>query len=287
MSLLDPLKTNLLDLLFELRDQRIPLTIGGGFGLYLKRQYLDQIGQETLFKQLPESRATNDLDLFIRADILVDFNRTNSLAEAIHRLGYEVVKDAEYMQWRKEILVHGTSQEIKLDLLVGPLGDHRARLHVKSPRVRPKGPVKLHAHAVEEALHIDEEPLELMVTGDRSTGEPFEATVLIPHPFPYLMMKLFAFRDRKEDARKDLGRHHALDLYHIVGMMTEKEYKRSVDLASHYRGHQHVSIACDIVGECFSAPENLGVLRLREHRLFRNEFDVDTFISVLRELFSV
>ena len=34
----DPLTANLLDLLAVLREHSIPLTIGGGFGLYLKRK---------------------------------------------------------------------------------------------------------------------------------------------------------------------------------------------------------------------------------------------------------
>ena len=42
MEWMDPLTANLLDLLFELREHPIPLTIGGGFGLYLKRMRLDQ-----------------------------------------------------------------------------------------------------------------------------------------------------------------------------------------------------------------------------------------------------
>jgi len=32
---MDPLRTSLLNLLYELRDRDVPLTIGGGFGLFL------------------------------------------------------------------------------------------------------------------------------------------------------------------------------------------------------------------------------------------------------------
>ncbi len=42
MARMDPLTTNLLDLLFELREHSVPVTIGGGFGLYLKRMRLDE-----------------------------------------------------------------------------------------------------------------------------------------------------------------------------------------------------------------------------------------------------
>jgi len=46
---MDPLTTNLLDLLFALREHPIPPAIGGGFGLYLKRRRLDQTGERTDF----------------------------------------------------------------------------------------------------------------------------------------------------------------------------------------------------------------------------------------------
>ena len=58
---MDPLRTCLLDLLYELRDQNVPLTVGGGFGLFLKRMHLAERATRTLFAELPEPRATNDI----------------------------------------------------------------------------------------------------------------------------------------------------------------------------------------------------------------------------------
>jgi len=285
MSLLDPLRMHLLDLLSELRKHDLPLTIGGGFGLYLKREQVEQSGERTLLDYLPQPRATNDLDLFIPVDILVDLERMKLLAEVIDHLGYEVVDEAKYMQWKKETLVRGVPQEIKLDLLVGPLGVSRQKLHVRAPRVRPRGTIRLHAHAVEEAVHIDEEPFEATISGMRSSGDVAKAKVFIPHPFPYMMMKLFAFCDRKEDDRKDLGRHHALDLYHIVGMMIENEYQRTMELGQRYGANKQTGKAREIVRECFSNLTDIGLLRLREHTLFREEFQLAEFIDVLAEVF--
>jgi len=97
MAWMDPLTANLLDLLFELRELPVPLTIGGGFGLYLKRVRLDETRERTLFSQLPMPRATNDLDLFVRADVLCDLQSMKAVAAALDRLGYEVVPEAKYM----------------------------------------------------------------------------------------------------------------------------------------------------------------------------------------------
>lgn len=285
MAWMDPLTTNLLDLLFELREHPVPLTIGGGFGLYLKRMRLEETQERTLFSALPVPRATNDLDLFIRADVLCDFQCMEAVAEAFNRLGYEVVPEAKYMQWKKRIDLHGQDREIKIDLLVGPLGQFRDRLHVKGVRARPVGPIKLHAHTVEEAVHLDESPVTLTISGRRSSGLPAETQVRLPQPFTYLMMKLFAFRDRKGDADKDLGRHHALDLYAITAMQSESEYRESLRLGTLYADDKRARTARTIVRGDFAEPTSIGVLRLREHPLFRPEFPVDDFISVLREIF--
>jgi hypothetical protein len=104
---MDQLTASLLDLLYELEGRNIPITVGGGFGLYLKRQHLTTLGLRVLFDRLPESRSTNDLDLFLRAEVLVDLERTREVAEAIRRLGYAVVEEAQFLQWKREILIGG------------------------------------------------------------------------------------------------------------------------------------------------------------------------------------
>jgi hypothetical protein len=99
-------------------------------------------------------------------------------------------------------------------------------------------------------------------------------------------MKLSAFADRKEDENKGLGRHHAFDADTIVGMMTEPEYDRARALAGRSRTDPHFTRVCDIVATEFAGPTALGMLRLREHRLFREEFRLDEFAAVLEEIFS-
>jgi hypothetical protein len=282
---MDQLTANLLDLLHELEGQDIPITVGGGFGLYLKRQHLARTGQPTLFDRLPEPRSTNDLDLFLRAEVLADLDRTREVAVAIRRLGFSAVEEAKFLQWKRDVLVAGVPQEVKIDVLVGPLGEFRKKLHIQMPRVRPRGSIQFHAHAVEEAIHVEDEPIAVMVTGKRSTGEPDAGTVHVPQGFPYLMMKLHAFDDRKDKVDKDRGRHHALDLYTIVGIMTEREYERARELGAAHAANEHVRRACAIVRDQFAVRTAVGMLRLREHPLFRAEFRLDDFMNVLGEIF--
>ena len=282
---MDQLRASLLDLLHELDGKGIPIIVGGGFGLYLKRQHLAAVGRQMLYDRLPEPRSTNDLDLFLRAEILVDRDRTKQVAGAIHRLGYQVMEKAKYLQWKREVVVAGVPQEVKIDVLVGPLGEAHKKLHVTKPRVRPKGGIKFHAHMVEEAIRIEDSPLLVTVTGSRSTGGPYTGTVLIPQAFPYLMMKLHAFDDRNNKGQEEKEQHHALDLYTIVGMMTDEEYEQAKHLGAAHQEDKHVVRARAIVRDHFADRTATGILRLREHQLFRGDFLLDDFISVLREVF--
>jgi hypothetical protein len=282
---MDHLMASLLDLLHELDGLDIPLMVGGGFGLYLKRRHLEAAGQRTLLDRLPEPRSTNDLDLFLRTELLVDLERTRQVAGAIDRLGYTVVEAAKYLQWEREIVIAGAPQQVKIDVLVGPLGNARKRLNVNMPRVRPKGDVKFHAHAVEEAVRIEDEALAVAVAGKRSTGEPFTGSVFIPQAFPYLMMKLHAFEDRRLKGQQDKERQHALDLYAVAGMMTETEYDWAKASGAAHSGNEHVGRSREIVRTQFASETATGVLRLREHPLFRDDFQLEDFMGVLGEIF--
>jgi hypothetical protein len=66
-----------------------------------------------------------------------------AIAAALERLDYEAVPEAMYMQWKKHFNFRGQDREIRVDLLVGPLGQFRERLHVKGVRARRIGPIKL------------------------------------------------------------------------------------------------------------------------------------------------
>ncbi len=56
MDMMPNLSAVLLELLYELRNEDLPLIIGGGFGIYLKQEYLRQHGLRTMFREWPEAR---------------------------------------------------------------------------------------------------------------------------------------------------------------------------------------------------------------------------------------
>jgi len=137
MNVLDVLKTTLLDLARAVGDD-IPLIVGGGFGLFLRQEQLRQSGERTLLEQLPEPRATNDIDLFIRMEVLVRIETVQALQQQIEQLEFEPVKGAEYFQWIRN---DAEGKQVRIDFLCGPLGEFSERLYTKNlPRVRPKAP---------------------------------------------------------------------------------------------------------------------------------------------------
>jgi hypothetical protein len=286
MEALDLLKTSLLDLHAQLKEHEIPLILGGGYGLFLKQLHLWAKKTRTLFEieVWPEARSTSDLDLFLRAEVVIDPQRMSALRHALDTLGYEVVETAKFYQFVKALLPSGF---IKVDLLVGPLGELDSRAKKDARRVRPKRRVNLHARRVDEALGIEERCMAIPLSGRLSTGDTYEAVVYVPQGFSYLMMKLFAFRDRKDDPDKEMGRHHALDIFRIMAMMTKDEYESARTMREQYAEDPWVREAAQILCGEFGGDESIGALRLREHPLFRREMDVEKFLRELRAIFAV
>lgn len=281
----DPLLTTLLDLDFALQSQP-KLIIGGGYGLYLKQIYLAaNLGLQTLFssRSLPVARTTQDIDLILRAEIVTDSNSMQRIRTALDELNFTVVDTAKYTQFTRPI----GPGSVKIDLLSAPLGDFADRVPKDVRRVRPRPSVKLHASKLEEAVGVDRHATVIPVIGKLSNGEMHQTEVLIPQAFSYLMMKLFAFRDRVDDADKDLGQHHALDIYRIVGMLRRDEDPLVRGLSKELSTHPKVVDGRDIARKYFVSKNGLGQIRIQEHPLFTNEMDLDRFGNELALLLGI
>jgi hypothetical protein len=288
MITMPDLQTSLLDLLFEIEGTDIKLIIGGGFGIYLKIDYVQRLGMRTLFQEWPEPRSTNDLDLFLRPELLIESAKLQPMAEAIARLNYQVVPGAEKYQFVKLGPGGTVAGSVKIDILTGPQDRFQGtKVRVDARRARPRPSVGIHAHPVDEAFTLEEALMPVLMSGKLGSGEPWEAEVFLPHPYTFLMMKLFAFRDRVDDADKEFGRYHAMDLYTILSMTTEEEWRYALKLRDQHGNQPYVLEAGRLVSECFSALGRLGMVRLRESTYYRPELQLDEFMSALQELFPV
>lgn len=90
------LKTALLDLLAAVGDPDFRPLIGGGYGIYLKHQQVLNTKSRTLLTERPEARSTNDIDMFLRTELLIDGKRLEPLKAALEKIGYKAVQGAEY-----------------------------------------------------------------------------------------------------------------------------------------------------------------------------------------------
>ncbi len=286
MIKISDLQTSLLDLLHEIEGTGIKLIIGGGFGIYLKTDHVRRLGIRTLLQEWPEPRSTNDLDIFLRPELLIESATLKPLAEAIARLGYQVVPGAAKYQFIKPGPEGTDAGSIKIDILTGPQSCFQGtRVRVDTRRARPNPSVGIHAHPVDEAPTLEGGLLSETLAGNLSSDEPYQAEVFLPHPYTFVMMKLYAFRDRLDDADKEFGRYHALDLYAIIATTMEEEWRYAIELRDQQGDQPYVLEAGRLVLEHFSSLDRLGMIRLRESPYYRHELQLDEFMSVLQELF--
>ncbi|HEY7119429.1 MAG TPA: hypothetical protein VH475_22750 [Tepidisphaeraceae bacterium] len=284
----DPLVTTILDLLAVMARPKFKLILGGGYGLYLKQLHLQKAqGVRTLLpgELWPYPRTTEDLDVFLPTEIVASLEDMRSIRAALDSLGFQPVAGAEFLQFAKPW--HGRGR-VKIDMLTGPISNEatRQKLKITPPRVRPRGDLQLHAYLTADAIDFDHSLLSLSIEGTRSDGMHVTATIFVPQPFTFLLMKLHAFADRQADANCDLGRHHALDVYRIIAMLTAGEYEVIRENVQRHSGSAVVQRARQIIVEYFSSATTLGVLRVREHALFTPSMDVAAMLSTLAELFS-
>lgn len=280
------LTTALLDLLKKLEGVNAPLIVGGGYGIYLRYMQVVEERRQTMFRELPEPRSTNDLDLFLRAELLLDSALLKPLRTAMGELGYEVIKGAEHYQFARPGPDGDMERGIKIDVLTGSTRPFAGtRVKFDSRRVRPQPSVDLHAHPCEEALTLTEGTTTRTLQGKLSDGSRYEGQVLLPHPFTFLTMKLFALRDRINDATKDFGRHHAMDIYTVVGTLSPLDWDQSLSLRGRHQSDAVIMECGRVVGDLFAGPDSMGTVRVKEHAYYRPEFQVDEFLDVLKELF--
>lgn len=284
----DLLQSNLLDLLYELEGSGIRITIGGGYGLYLKRQQIEMSKADTLLSFIPPARSTNDLDVFLQTEVIADLESAKLVSEALKRVGCIVVEASRNFQFVRSIQHNGQLNQIKFDLLTKmPIDQPEQQIEVKGIRVKNRKSGGIHAHLTKEAVAIDDTPTAIQITGKRTSGEDYAASVYIPQVYSYLTMKLFAFRDYETEKKDpEQARKHALDLYSIVAMTMAEELAIAEQLRQKYRQTPEAQEAGRIVNGFFSQSTDFGIIRLRENQLSIPDNEVAEFKLLLSDLFA-
>jgi hypothetical protein len=253
------------------------ILLGGGLGLYLKQQQLETSQVNTLLpiSMWPTARTTEDIDLFLRAEVVASADTMEKYKQALQQLAFKVVEKAKWMKFSR--IVYG--KEVLIDLMVGPLGEYESLVEQKGIRVKPKGTSGLHARFTEDALSIELNPLAINLEENNN-----KCVIFVPQAFPFALMKLGAFHDRVHDGNKDEGRHHALDLYRIIAMLTKDESMHAKQLADKYSKHPILQHRIETIQTMFSHHDELGCIRLREHPLCPKNIDLKHFCKELLQL---
>jgi hypothetical protein len=240
----DPLLDALTELLEALSPDPPALVVGGGYGLVLKAKFLRDAGLRTRHVA-PASRSTADIDCFLTAAIIVDGTATKRIREALDALGYRPI--VQHFQFAREIDYFGQPRTIRFDFLAADVAD-RGHVHVSGARIRPHGFDRFHGRLTPEAFAVADTPIAI----DLGAGLTY-----VPHPFAYLILKLFALRDRLGDPSSNEGKYHALDLYTIWALITEQEWDEVITLRGRYDSHAIMGEVRAIVASLFgdiSAP---------------------------------
>ena len=255
----DPLRTELRALVQILQPLEIQIVVGGGYGLFLRYEHIRRSGEQTLMPDYPSARSTQDIDIFLTAEVIADASKTTSIRAALDQLGY--LPSTPNLQFTRSIEYAGSERQVKIDFLAAPVtGDPGLRVQMKDFRMRPKGYSGLHAYVTPEALTVEENLLAVDIGGDGGA-----LIVYLPHPFSYLVLKLFALRDQIGDGVKEYGRYSAFDVFTIIATMTQREWEQATTMRAKHVGEEQVVEATRIAGALFPDAESLGTLRLQEH----------------------
>ncbi len=99
--MVDPLREELRALARDLQRHDISLIVGGGYGLVLRAEMIVKSGSRTLVPDFPSARSTEDLDIFLKAEVISNSGKTGPIREALDRRGYEPV--VKHFQFEREI----------------------------------------------------------------------------------------------------------------------------------------------------------------------------------------
>ncbi len=280
----DPLLDQLRQFAEKLAEKNISLVIGGGYGLLLKANHIQRSDAHTRLDQIPIARSTGDIDVFLTTEVIIDKGNMAAIRQALDELGYSPVPGAEFYQFFREVTIGGAKRNLKFDFLAAPvLGEQAKKVKADVRRIRPRGAeAPMHAHTTPEALTVEEHLLAVDI------GEPDKRVeVFLPHPFSYVLLKLFALRDQIDNEAKEFGRHHAFDIYSTWAMMTEEEFEQAEQIRGAYAEVGVMPEALEIAHALFADEDSPGMIRLKEHTRLDNVELIETgaFISDIDTLF--
>lgn len=253
-----------------MRPETTGSILTGGLGLRLKKAFLEQVGATCLFREVPELRATSDLDLLLRLRLWTEPEQAIAFRAALRELEYDVILHS----WHFQKPFHGVEGKlVKLDLQARPPRDHEVdKVKVKRNQVGREMGTELAGLLTPEAFAVDDSPIEIRITNSAQ-----ETTIHVPHPYAWLNLKVAAANDwysevnGKIEPKKPLENgdsrrlKHVFDVYPIVGMMTAEELSQAEEIAQNYAGHPKAMEIRNAASDLYGLRESIGSQAVRTY----------------------
>lgn len=290
----DELWPHFVPLWTDLRKIAPGLLLAGGYGLFLKQQWLisqmrflgtesgDSIVTEKGEKIVVDEvrtvvaihrwkdqtpRVTKDFDFLISLDLIASPEEQRLVHEVLDKHGFKVVPENARWQFAKVI---GEGRQVILDFHAPSPEQERDDLRVQARRVKPQpslGQTGVHGRENPEATGAELHPFSFKFK---------ELEVVLPNPVTLAVMKLAAMRDRwsaSQDASKSAevrelesrqARKHAEDVFRIVAMMMREESETANAVLKIVRGSSSYLAAATTFSQFFKTNENWGSLVVEE-----------------------
>jgi hypothetical protein len=191
-------------------------------------------------------RATNDIDLMLTKQQVLENSRRNAIAEIITgELEYTVRKDDRHFRFIK-------APDRQLDILSPPMENFQIKEHrvkfVKS---------KLHGRLTKEAYFIDEDLRTITLSTDG-------IEVQVPSPTNLLILKLCAFDDRDKNNETERAQAHAYDIYITVTLANRDNYLEGQKFLARHSDSQEIKRVMSIAKDKFGSVDQPGWQRVLE-----------------------
>lgn len=291
------IEQHLHELLEHAEAEKFQLLIAGGLGIYLKRRWVARAtadhGRKNLFDEIPDARATDDIDAFLGMEIFLrePSDGVVRVRAILEKLGYEPFEKARYFQFLKG---RDGGGKVKVDLHSRLPRDGETNLiRIDPPRLGRRGHSAfrtLHAWATPEAFAIEEQVQELNLSLTTTAGA-VAVNVRIPHPFASLCMKIRASLDHERTSPAErLARNdrHAFDVYLLMTMLDESEFMQVQQLAGQFPLDLAASEISAGIRELFANSESPGCHAIRREMkrgAQQHEPELSRFCHLLEELF--
>jgi hypothetical protein len=290
----DELWPHFVPLWTDLRKIAPGLLLAGGYGLFLKQQWLvsqlrflgnesgDSIvtekGEKLVVNEVrtviaihrwreQTPRVTKDFDFLISLDLIASPEEQQRLHEVLDKHDFKVVPENKRWQFAKVI---GEGRQVVLDFHAPSPEQKRDDLRIEARRVKPQpslGQTGIHGRENSEATGSELHPFSFKFK---------ESEIVLPNPVTLTVMKLAAMRDRwlaSQDASKPAeirelessqARKHAEDVFRIVAMMTREESETAINVLEVVRDNPVCSAVKATLLQFFKSDENWGSQVVKE-----------------------